>query len=517
MKKKFFKFTACILAAAASVTIPLSLTGCGGDEKNGRNTTLLQENIVDDNYDNFYEIFVRSFYDSDGNGVGDFNGVTQKLDYIRDMGYTGIWLMPINPSPSYHGYDVTDYYNVNSDYGTLADYDNLVAKAHEKGIKVIIDLVVNHSSDQHPWFKQGAAFQNGQGGSSKYASYYNWSATAQAKYTKIGNVYYESQFDKSMPDLNIKSEALREELDDIIKFWISDRNTDGFRLDGCYYYSPDGTEASAEYCKFIHDTAVKYNENAYIVGECWGPGRNVLENTFYKSGVDSFFDFNVTGEVVGAITNKSASRVWNSINKTQEAAGDNIAAPFLSNHDNGVGRIAGRLGRDADKIQFAYGLLSMYTGNTFTYYGDEIGMTAVRTGSDPDLRIGMLWDDIASVTKPPFGASDNPEYLFGSVKEQSENNNSILTYYKLCNNARNAFPALMRGKAERITYDDAEVLVMKKTYNNQSIKVVINLGVGEKNVNGIEGDLAQSICVNGNIKKNGSALNMPAYSIAILT
>lgn len=510
MKKKFFKFTACILAAAASVTIPLSLTGCGGVD-------FLDENILDDKYDNYYQIFVRSYYDSDGNGVGDFNGVTQKLDYIRDMGYTGIWLMPINPSPSYHGYDVTDYYNVNSDYGTLADYDNLVSKAHEKGIKVIIDLVVNHSSDQHPWFKQGAAFQNGQGGSSKYSSYYNWSPTEKANYTKIGNVYYESQFDKSMPDLNIKSEALREELDDIIKFWISDRNTDGFRLDGCYYYSSEGTDSSAEFCKFIHDTAVKYNENAYIVGECWGPSRTDLENIFYKSGVDSFFDFDVTKEVVNAVNGSSASRVWNSINKTQKAAGGSVAAPFLSNHDNGVGRVAGRLGRDETKIKFAYGILSMFTGNTFTYYGDEIGMTAVKTGSDPDLRIGMLWDDISSVTKPPFGASDNPEYLFGSVKEQQKEDDSILNYYKLCNNARNAFPALMRGKAERITYDDGEVLVMKKTYSNQSVTVVINMSGGDKKVSGVSGSLAQSICVKGKVKSKGSALKMPAYSIAILT
>lgn len=516
MKKRFLKFFAFLLAVITAFAFSVPLFACGGDD-DSRQLNFLEENIKEDNYDNYYQIFVRSYYDTDGNGIGDFDGITEKLDYIRDLGYTGIWLMPINPSPSYHGYDVTDYYDVNSDYGTLEDYDNLVAKAHEKGIKVIIDFVVNHSSDQHPWFKAAAAFQNGQGGSSLYASYYNWSATPQNKYTKIGNVYYESQFDKSMPDLNISSAALRTELDKIIKFWISDRHTDGFRLDGCYFYSSTGTEDSAEFCKFIHDTAVKYNENAYIVGECWGPGRNVLESTFYKSGVNSFFDFDVTDEVVKAVNSNSASRIWNSISKTEKAASGNIAAPFLSNHDNGKGRVAGRLGRDASKIQFAYGLLSMYSGNTFTYYGDEIGMTAIKPGSDPDLRIGILWDDIANVTTPPFGASPDPEYLFGSVKSQLADNGSILNYYKLCNNARNAFPALMRGTPERVSYDDTEVLVMKKTYASQTVTVVINLGGGEKSVEGIAGNLAQSICVSGKIKNSGSALKMPAYSIAILT
>ncbi len=495
-----------------ALAFSLPLAACGDDN------ALLGENIVDDKYDNYYQIFVRSYYDSDGNGVGDFNGVTQKLDYIRDMGYTGIWLMPIHPSPSYHGYDVTNYKAVNSDYGTLEDYDNLVKKAHEKGIKVIIDLVVNHTSNQHPWFKASSDYQNGLGGDPQYMSYYTWSPTPQNHYSQSGRLYYESQFDKSMPDLNLSNLAVRTELDDIIKYWIADRKTDGFRLDGCYYYC-EGTDDSADFCKFIHDTAVKYNENAYIVGECWGPGRNTLETTFYKeNSIDSFFDFDVTNEVVNAINGKSASRIWQSINKTYKAANGNIAAPFLSNHDNGKGRIAGRVGRDLDKMKFAYGLLSMFSGNTFTYYGDEIGMTAVKSGSDPDLRIGMLWDDIANVTdSSSFGATANPEYLFGSVKDQLADKNSLINYYKLCNNARNAFPALMRGKPERVTYDDSEVMIMKKTYNSQTVTVVINMGDGEKSVGGVDGKLAQSICVNGKIKSKGSALKMPAYSIAILT
>ena len=169
MKKKLLKILSLSVATACACTSLFAFSACGGEPE--VELTFLEENIIDDNYDNYYQIFVRSYHDTDGNGIGDFNGVTEKLDYIRDMGYTGIWLMPINPSPTYHGYDVTDYYAVNPDYGTMADYENLVEKAHEKGIKVIMDLVVNHSSNQHPWFKAGSAFQNGNGGDSKYAGY----------------------------------------------------------------------------------------------------------------------------------------------------------------------------------------------------------------------------------------------------------------------------------------------------------------------------------------------------------
>ncbi len=138
--KRMLPFIAVILVAA----ILLSSMGCTKTET--LDLGLLEENLLDDNYGNYYEIFVYSFYDSDGDGIGDLNGVTEKLDYIKDMGYTGIWLMPICQAYSYHKYDVLDYYSVDSDYGTMEDFENLIAEAHARGIKVILDLVVNHTS-----------------------------------------------------------------------------------------------------------------------------------------------------------------------------------------------------------------------------------------------------------------------------------------------------------------------------------------------------------------------------------
>ncbi len=510
--------TALVLALTVFLAV-LPLTACKKDN-NSREVKFLEENIIDDKYDNYYEIFVYSFCDSDGDGIGDLNGVAQKMDYIRDMGYTGIWLMPINPCASYHGYDVTDYYGINPKYGTLEDYQNLLSVAHEKGVKVIMDLVINHTSSQHPWFKDELAKKNNGAAISAANDFYNWSRTQKDNYSKSGNVWYEAQFDSGMPDLNLSSEKLRAEIEKILKHWL-EMGTDGFRLDGCYYYGA-GNAASGEFCQYVHDTALKYNENVYIVGECWGPSRTVMKNSYYASGVESFFDFDVTNEVVGSINTASGDDFFNSMRqcaKTVSGIEGAIAAPFLSNHDNGKGRIAGRMSRDPVKIQFAYGLLSLYSGNTFTYYGDEIGMFAKNPNSDPDLRVGILWNDASSLTTPPPGANTDTDYAFGSVEAQLADSNSIINYYKMCNNARNAFPALMRGEATRVFLDEYNpaVLVFKKTYKEQTITIAVNLSENENRADGVEGTLAQSICVSGKIGREGTSLNMPGYSIAILT
>ena len=195
-------------------------------------------------------------------------------------------------------------------------------------------------------------------------------------------------------------------------------------------------------------------------------------------------------------------------------ANGNIPAPFLCNHD--TGRAAGFLGRDPVRIKFAYGLLSLYSGNTFTYYGDEIGMTG--SSNDPDKRVGMRWTSETKGIYPP-GVTSREEktfYTFESVEEQLKDKNSILNYYKLCNNTRNAFPALMRGKAERIEQSNEDVLVFKKTYGEQSVTIIINFADEDKSVQGIEGTLAQGICVSGSVKNSGNAIQMPAKSIAIL-
>ncbi len=511
------KFATILLAASLIALSAFAFVAC-----NGPNLGLLEENIVDDMYDNYYEIFAYSYKDTDGDGVGDLNGVRSKLGYIRDMGYTAIWLTPIYPALSYHGYDVRDYKDISPFLGNMQDFDALLADAHAKGIKIILDLVVNHTSSDHPWFKSCMqAYINGDT-ESKYREYYNVVNTAGEvkptgyEYYNSTSYAYEARFTGTMPDLNLDSEFVRAEISDIIKFWMQ-KGVDGFRLDACTSYYTGRNETSAGFVKWIKQEAVKYNKDAYIVGEVW-EGAGSIKSYYDNSDSDSFFWFPAStggtsfiASVINADLPKAADSYWNGMIEMQTAAGDHIAAPFLDNHD--TGRIAGAMYRMEERVKFAYGLASMLTGNLFTYYGDEIGM--VGSASDPDKRIGMLWDNKRSnITDPPPG-SGTQEYIFDGVKEQLKDGDSILNYYKQCNNVRNAFPAIMRGTPERIPCDDPKVLIMKKDWNGQSVTIVINFAKEAKSVEA-HGTLQKGICVEGNVKQNGGALSMPKYSIAIL-
>lgn len=333
-----------ILSVALFFSVGLCAWGCGEKEAS---LPLLEENIIDDKYDNYYEIFVYSFCDSDGNGTGDLRGVTSKLQYIRDMGYTGIWLMPIHPSPSYHKYDVTNYKAVQRSYGTIEDFEELLSKAHSLGIKVILDMVFNHTSSAHQWFLsavQSAANGDTQG---EYYDYYNFSDEAKTGYTEYNGsgVYYESRFVSNMPDLNLDSKNVRSEISDIMKFWL-EKGVDGFRLDACTSYYTDDKEKSIAFTKWIKQEAVKYNPDAYIVGEVWTTA-NIIEEYYATESADSFFCF-PTADSTGYInrlfnSSTPAQSYWTALEQINSMSEGGIAAPILDNHD--MARIAGILDR----------------------------------------------------------------------------------------------------------------------------------------------------------------------------
>ena len=210
-----------------------------------------------DHYENWYEIFVYSFQDSNGDGIGDLNGVRSRLDYIEEMGYTGLWLMPIMPSPSYHKYDVTDYYDIDPQYGTLEDFRALVQACHERKMKLIIDMPFNHSSSQHPFFVDACkALINGS--ESIYTDYYCFSQQTGQKQVPVGESgwYYEEQFSGGqMPDLNLDSEAVREEIRQIFEFWLIDVGVDGFRLDAVTSYYAADTAQNVDFLRWLKGLA----------------------------------------------------------------------------------------------------------------------------------------------------------------------------------------------------------------------------------------------------------------------
>ena len=211
-------------------------------------------NIIDDKYRNYYEVFVDSFYDSDGDGIGDLKGVDEKLGYIKDLGCNGIWLMPIMPSPTYHKYDVTDYMAIDPEYGTMEDFEKLIKDAHENDINVIIDFVMNHSSSKHEWFETACEYLRGLDPADDrsieeltaecpYVGYYHFSREKlNDTYYEVSGTsfYYEGEFWSEMPDLNYASEDLWNEFETIIRFW-TDKDVDGFRMDATMHFEEGDT------------------------------------------------------------------------------------------------------------------------------------------------------------------------------------------------------------------------------------------------------------------------------------
>ena len=265
-----------------------------------------------------YEIFVASFQDSDGDGIGDLQGVIDRLDYLQSLGVRQIWLMPIHPSPSYHKYDVLDYYAVDPSYGTLDDFDRLTAACKERGIRVILDLVLNHSSSSHPWFLAACddKFFSRTGETTDWYVFYPEEGNARHKISGC-SWWYEGQFGSHMPDFNLDSESLRAEFAKIITFWQS-HGVGGFRLDAVTSYYTGANASTADFLRFVCETAKANDPDCYLVGEAWTDEATIL--TLYESGIDSLFNFpasDSTGRFVKAAlagkssTVASAQADWN--------------------------------------------------------------------------------------------------------------------------------------------------------------------------------------------------------------
>ena len=447
-----------------------------------------------DKYRTFYEIFPYSYYDSDGNGKGDLNGITMKLDYLNDgdpkttddLGIDGIWLTPIMKSPSYHKYDVIDYYTVDEAFGTNDDFKKLLDEAHKRGINVIIDLVVNHSSNQHEWFKK-AKEELAEGKTDGYADYYHFKENNKIdgwSKANVGDWYYECDFVAEMPDLNLKSPALRKELEDIVKYWL-DFGVDGFRLDAVMWFeSIDGVkgahdhQGSIEDLKWLYDYAKTVKQDVYMVGECWADSPTTVVD-YYKSGIDSFFNFGTQGaqgKINNYVNTSDAANYVKYLESWQSQINANnpdaIDAKFLSNHD--TNRSAAFLLTNTKK-RMAAALYMLSPGSPFIYYGEEIEMDG--TDSDPNRRRGMVWsltDDTGFVSKVP-GANKGDEPTI-SVETAQKDEKSLLNYYKRIIALRNQNPEIARGTVKPVTLQKDETAGYVAEYDGSSVFVLLNLG-----------------------------------------
>lgn len=437
-----------------------------------------------------YEIFVRSFYDSDGDGVGDLNGLIQKLDYVndgtpdsrRDLGASCIWLMPIAESPSYHGYDVTDYYRVDREYGTNDDFKRLIAEAHRRGIRVLVDMVINHASSNHPAFKEAqrdtaSRFRNWFRWSDKHPGVRNQWGGDNWHRSPVRGDYYYGFFWSGMPDLNWENPEVREEAKKIARFWLIDMGADGFRLDAVAHLVEDGPTVKhakgnhpilREYAAYVRSIAPA----AFTVGEAWDSTGAMM--SYYPDQLDAYFAFEVADSIIAAVRGGSAKKLFPPILRLQSALPADRWSPFLRNHDQT--RTLTELGGDIGRATVAATILLTLPGLPFVYYGEEIGMT----GNKPDerLRTPMHWRRArtAGFTTGSAWQPLQPDSLTANVEVQDADTASLLNLYRRLIHLRAANPALATGELIPLTASSDAVAAYLRRNGKRVVLVVSNLG-----------------------------------------
>lgn len=440
-----------------------------------------------------YQVFVHPFADGSGDGIGDFDGLIQKLDYIDDMGFDSMWLLPIHPSPSYHKYDVTNYWEIHPEYGTMDDFERLLDEAHDRDIRVVIDLVVNHTARDHPWFQQAVADTT-----SEFFDFYIWEdeeTVASFADEEAGpdtdniDFWHEVQdvdeiqdgLDKryfgyfwgGMPDLNFDNPAVRDSVIAIGEYWL-DKGVDGFRLDAAKHIYPDdrAEDAHAWWEEFRAEMEA-VDEDVLLVGEVWD-GPEVIAPFF--SGLHSLFNFHLSEEIFDAFRAREGANIAERLVDMRamyaEVNPDFVDATFLTNHDQP--RIMSELD-DMDDMRLATHLLFTLPGAPYVYYGEEIGMYGEKP--DPNIREPMLWapeedDDLRTTWIEPEFSTDE---TVTPVSEQLDDEGSLLNLYRDLIALRSEHDALARGEIEAVSVEPPALSVYERTSDTQTLLVAHNM------------------------------------------
>lgn len=415
-----------------------------------------------------YEIFVRSFYDSNGDGIGDLKGITLKLDYIQSLGARALWLTPIFASPSYHGYDISDYYKINPEFGTEADFVELINEAHKRGIKVLLDYVVGHTSSQHPFFKD--AYNNP---SSKYSDWYRWNDAAHTRYDSFAGV-------KELPSLNHANLDAQKYLIDVAKYWMK-LGVDGYRAD----YVLGVPHA---FWKKLRAEVKAINPNFILLAEAWTDGTKIRD--YFQNEFDAAFDFPFYGDVqrsqdkVGdslLLGNASMSLLDGSIiAQPRLYPPDALRVTFINNHD--THRAMSEVDGDFARAKIGATLLLTTPGTPMIYYGEEIGMKGEKASApdyDKTRREPMDWyanesgQGMTTWYKPTTRYNKASDQI--SVEEQIGKNDSLLEHYRALVLLRNSNSALRSGSFERVTVDDSKIYVYLRADDKAAFLIVLNL------------------------------------------
>jgi maltose alpha-D-glucosyltransferase/alpha-amylase len=485
-----------------------------------------------------YQLHVRTFCDSNGDGIGDFVGLTQRLDYLQELGVTAIWILPFYPSPLRDdGYDIADYTTVHPSYGTLEDFKAFLTAAHNRGLRVIIEMVMNHTSDQHPWFQEARSSRD-----NPKRDWYVWSDT-DTKYqgvriifldTEMSNwtwdpvskSHYWHRFFSHQPDLNFDNPAVLEAMWEVMRFWL-DLGVDGFRLDAVpYLVEREGTS-----CENLPETHAVIREVRRRLDEFY-PGRMLLAEAnqwpadvrAYFGDGDEFhtaFHFPLMPRMFMAVKLEDRKPIIEILDQTPAIPENCQWFIFLRNHDEltlemvtdlerdymydeyatdktmrinlGIRRrLAPMMENDRRRIELLNGLLMSMPGTPIVYYGDEIGMgDNIYLGDRNGVRTPMQWN---GGTNAGFSFAD-PERLYSplisnsvygyqvvNVDSQKRFGHSLLSWMKMLIKTRNSYRVFGRGTMEFLRPSNHRVLAYTRELGNEKILVVNNLSASAQAV-----------------------------------
>ena len=469
-------FSGCAAPAQEDTSNEVIITDVGSSEI-----------TVDGNARVFYQIFVGSFSDSNGDGIGDLRGIINRFDYLNDgddtsgksLGIEGIWLSPIFESPSYHKYDVTDYYQIDSDFGTEEDLKELIALCHERNVKLILDLPINHTAVSNLWYIRFTNAQKDNQPESEYYDFYTHTDTpiAGRTFSLISgtNEYVECNFSTDMPELNFDNETVREAVLDVAKYYL-DLGVDGFRFDAAKYIYYGEESRNIEFWTWYMDELKSIKEDIYTVAEVWDGDAVIYP--YYTTGLNCFnFSMSqVSGRIAEAAKAGNVNIYVNYIAQTLKAIKarnpEGMLISFISNHD--MDRAAGYLTLASGHAKVAASLSILTPGSPYIYYGEEIAMKGSRGSSitDANRRLAMLWGDEDTV-RNPIGANYDSEQSNGTVLEQMQNPDSLYNHYKKLIAIRKAHPEIAYGDFTPLS-TDSKLSGFVSTYENSTVVVLHN-------------------------------------------
>ncbi|MCI3922355.1 alpha-amylase family glycosyl hydrolase [Paenibacillus sp. TRM 82003] len=482
----------------------------------------------------YYEIFVRSFYDTNDDGIGDLNGVIDKLDYLQTLGVEGIWLMPVNASPSYHGYDVTDYYAIHPDYGTLDDMKRLLAEAEKRDIKILMDLVVNHTSVQHPWFVEAASSPD-----SEKRDWYVWadenankdaiSATGGKAWHANNGAHYLGVFWDGMPDLNFANEDVRRAMLEIGAYWL-ELGVDGFRLDAAKHIyedlntDPKKPETSANnlaWWQQFRAAMEESNPEVTLIGEVWDSP--IVVAPYFDRAMSSAFNFELAKTMLSIAGNEAPANAAFQLERIyglyQEASGGGFTdSIFLANHDQN--RVMSVLNGNTERARVAASLLLTLPGNPFLYYGEEIGMSGAKP--DEHIREPMPWtaDRAAAGNTSWLRPKHNREEAL-SAEEAVADETSLFHHYRRLIEYRKSDPALHRGGIAVLKVGDGIESFLRETADGDASLVLHNVTGEDRTVDlaatdGADVFVRTTFATSTEAKLDGGVATVPKYSTMIL-